>query len=77
MLSAMGMMFSCEREEGVAVLRLEHGKVNAMDLPLCDALTKQLAVLAADSCQAVVLTGAGNSFCAGVDLVRLSEGGPE
>ena len=73
----MGMMFSCEREEGVAVLRLEHGKVNAMDLPLCDALTKQLAVLAADSCQAVVLTGAGNSFCAGVDLVRLSEGGPE
>lgn len=70
-------MFSCEREEGVAVLRLEHGKVNAMDLPLCEALTKQLAVLAADSCEAVVLTGAGNSFCAGVDLVRLAEGGPE
>lgn len=77
MLSAMSMMFSCEREEGVAVLRLEHGKVNAMDLPLCEALAKQLGVLAADSCEAVVLTGAGNSFCAGVDLVRLAEGGPE
>ncbi|MSO50036.1 MAG: enoyl-CoA hydratase/isomerase family protein, partial [Acidobacteria bacterium] len=77
MLSAMSMMFSCEREEGVAVLRLEHGKVNAMDLPLCEALTKQLGVLAADSCEAVVLTGAGNSFCAGVDLVRLAKGGPE
>jgi len=69
-------MFSCEREGDIVVLRLTHGKVNAMDLPLCEALTKQLGVLAADSCNAVVLTGAGNAFSAGVDLVRLVAGGP-
>ncbi len=70
-------MFSLNTEGSIAVLRLEHGKVNAMDLPLCEALTQQVKSLASDSCRAVVITGAGNSFSAGVDLVQLTQGGAE
>lgn len=68
-------MFSIDTENPIAVLRLEHGKVNAMDLSLCEALTQQLAGLATHPCRAVVITGAGNSFSAGVDLVQLTQGG--
>jgi enoyl-CoA hydratase len=70
-------MFSIDTENPIAVLRLEHGKVNAMDLPLCEALTQQLALLATHPCRAVVITGADNSFSAGVDLVQLTQGGAE
>ena len=70
-------MFSLKAEGPVAVLRLEHGKVNAMDLPLCDSLTEQLQALTSDTCRAVVITGAGSSFSAGVDLVQLTQGGAD
>jgi enoyl-CoA hydratase len=70
-------MFSIDTENPVAVLRLEHGKVNAMDLALCEALTQQLALLATHPCRAVIITGTGNSFSAGVDLVQLTQGGVE
>ena len=68
-------MFSLTTENSITVLRLDHGKVNAMDLPLCEALTVQLQRLASDPCLGVVITGAGNSFSAGVDLVQLTQGG--
>jgi enoyl-CoA hydratase len=58
---------------GVAVLRLGHGKVNAMSLEFCEALTARFA--AVSSARAVVLTGTGHVFSAGVDLLRLTEGG--
>jgi enoyl-CoA hydratase len=67
-----------EREDDgeVAILRLAHGPVNAMDLELCEAASRQLRGLAADPAQAVVLTGAGRAFSAGVDLRRYLEEGP-
>jgi enoyl-CoA hydratase len=71
------IMFSIDTENPVAVLRLNHGKVNAMDLALCEALTQQLALLVTHPCRAVVITGTGNSFSAGVDLVQLTQGGVE
>lgn len=71
----MNTMFSCDTSGPVAVLRLEHGKVNAIDLDLCEALTRQLAALADHSCRAVIVTAAGNCFSAGVDLVQLTSGG--
>jgi enoyl-CoA hydratase len=57
----------------VTVLRLAHGKVNAMSIEFCEALTARFAEIS--SARAVVMTATGRTFSAGVDLVRLLEGG--
>jgi enoyl-CoA hydratase len=64
-----------QRTGGVAVLRLDHGKVNALDVEILDALVDRLADLSRSPAPAVVLTGTGRVFSAGVDLVRVVEGG--
>jgi enoyl-CoA hydratase len=66
-----------EDEGDVAVLRLEHGKVAALDLELLEGLGAALAELARENPASVVLTGTGSSFSAGVDLHRVVEGGRE
>jgi len=60
-------------QDGVAVLRLAHGKVNAMSMEFCEALIARFAEIS--SARAVVMTATGRTFSAGVDLVRLLEGG--
>ena len=59
----------------MAVVRLEHGKVNALDLELCQAISTTFAGPDVLGARAVVLTGAGSAFSAGVDLWRVIEGG--
>jgi enoyl-CoA hydratase len=59
--------------EGVALLRLADGKVNAMSMEFCEALTACFAEIS--PARAVVMTGTGRIFSAGVDLLRLLEGG--
>ena len=63
-----------ERDD-IAVLALAHGKANAMDVELLEALTARLQDLA-ETARAVILTGRGAMFSAGLDLVRITEGGP-
>ena len=44
-------------------------KLNAITSELCEALHAELQEIGADrSCRAVILTGAGRGFCAGLDL---------
>ncbi|WP_448609204.1 enoyl-CoA hydratase/isomerase family protein [Geodermatophilus sp. URMC 60] len=64
-------MLITEDLDDVAVLRIEHGRVGALDVELLNALTE--AVTASD--RALVITGSGSCFCAGVDLRRILDGG--
>src|SRR5262249_34374598 len=48
---------------------------NALDLELCEAITGTFAEIDAGSARAIVLTGSGKSFSAGVDLWRLLDAG--
>ena len=56
----------------VRLLKLNRpDQLNTMTAELCEALHEELREVAADrSCRAVVLTGAGRGFCAGVDHLR-------
>jgi enoyl-CoA hydratase len=64
-------MLITEDRDAVAVLRIEHGRVGALDVQLLNALAE--AVSASD--RALVITGTGSAFSAGVDLRRILDGG--
>src|ERR1700722_1322458 len=66
-------MLETEHRSGVTVLRLKHGKVNALDTELLRAITA--AMQDHDPAAAVVITGHGSAFSAGVDLKRIVDGG--
>ena len=68
-------MLRLETQDGISVLRMEHGKANAQDLELCNALTDRMAEIEALPSRAVVITGHGRFFSGGVDLKRVVAGG--
>lgn len=68
-------MIHREDRGDVTVLRMERGKVNAIDLELCTAFSTELDSLIKQNVRSVVLTAKGSTFSAGVDLVRLADGG--
>ena len=68
-------MIELTRNGAVEILRMTHGKANALDLELCEALTRQLTESARSDARALVLVGQGRMFSAGLDLVRLLDGG--
>ncbi len=70
-------MIHFERSDSVAVLRMEHGKVNAVDSELFDDLVRRLEEVESSDAAAVVLTGTGKAFSAGVDLFRILDGGSD
>jgi len=65
-------MIAVEEHTGVAVVSLARPPVNALDLPMIAELESTFARLAnATPRIGVVLTGAGNTFSAGVDTKAL------
>jgi enoyl-CoA hydratase len=67
-------MLELEECREVTIMRMQHGKVNVLDLELLLAITE--AMRAVDRARAVVITGSGSAFSAGVDLQRIVDGGP-
>jgi enoyl-CoA hydratase/carnithine racemase len=63
------------RDAGVAVLRLDNPKVNAMSTALLGELREAAEALTADPPGAVVVTGGDRVFAAGADISEF--GGPE
>ena len=66
-------MIERSETDGIVTLRLAHGKASALDIELCHELRRQLD--SSRDAGAVILTGSGNIFSAGVDLFRLVDGG--
>jgi enoyl-CoA hydratase len=69
-------MIERSQHEGILTLRLAHGKASALDVELLDALLRELDGVAEDV-RALILTGTGSIFSAGVDLFRLTQGGAD
>lgn len=70
-------MIDLETRGDVAVVQLAHGRANVLDLELCRELASTLSRLESGPARAVVLTGSGSSFSAGVDLLRVVDGGAD
>jgi len=70
-------MIEVDDREGVAVVQLAHGKVNALDLELLHGITATFTELDRNDTPAVVFTGSGRAFSAGVDLWRIIDGGAD
>ncbi len=70
-------MFDREVIGDVVQLRMCHGKANALDLEFLREISRTFEELAASDVGAVVITGTGGIFSAGVDLKRLASGGVE
>jgi enoyl-CoA hydratase len=71
----MAPMIEQERWGDVVSWRFAHGKVSALDLEFLVALDQALAAAEKDAIRALVWTGTGNAFSAGVDLHRIVQGG--
>jgi enoyl-CoA hydratase len=68
-------MIDLEVRDEVTILRIAHGKANAMDLELLEALAARIDECRRSSTRAIVMTGEGKMFSAGVDLPRIVDGG--
>ena len=63
-------MLTIEMRDDVAVVTMSHGKANALDTEFCEAIVHKLDELRSQA-KAVVWTGSGAIFSAGVDLKRV------
>ena len=59
------------------MLKLAHGKVSAIDIELGEAFIAEMKAAMDPAVKAVIVTGSGSSFSAGVDLFRVLKDGPD
>jgi enoyl-CoA hydratase/carnithine racemase len=64
-----------ERDDGIAVVTLSHGKVNALCVELLDQLHQIAEQLTRHAPRAVVVTGGPKVFAAGADITEFAERG--
>jgi enoyl-CoA hydratase len=64
-----------ETRGDIAIMKLQRGKASALDMEFTQEIMDTLGTLARSPSSAVVLTGSGTIFSAGVDLIRLQSGG--
>jgi len=67
-------MIEIKEQDGIAIVSMVHGKANAMDVDFCEAIAASFDKLRGAPARAVVLTGQGKIFSAGVDLPQLLDG---
>jgi enoyl-CoA hydratase/carnithine racemase len=65
------------RDDGIAVITLRHGKVNALSVEVLTQLDVIASQLSERSPRAVVLTGGPKVFAAGADITQFAERGGE
>ncbi len=70
-------MLEIQDRDDVATVQMLHGKVNALDGELCQALIRALSDLVENQSRALILRGNGRVFSAGIDLKRWLAEGPE
>jgi enoyl-CoA hydratase/carnithine racemase len=64
--------FETDRRDGIARIRLNRGKVNAVNEPLVEEMSATVLEIAADSsARGVLLTGSGSFFSFGFDIPEL------
>jgi enoyl-CoA hydratase len=68
-------MMDVENRQDVAILRLRHGRANALDVELCRAVLEFFEKAGRGPAVSVVITAEGGIFSAGVDLLRVLDGG--
>ncbi len=64
-------------DDGVDVITLQHGKVNALSVEVLAELRAVVAALAEDDARAVVVSGGPRVFAAGADITQFAERGGE
>jgi len=70
-------MIETTTTDGIRTIRLAHKKASGMDIELNEALREAIEGAAEDAAvNALIVTGTGSIFSAGVDLPRLIDSGP-
>src|SRR4029453_1093848 len=68
-------MIEVDDLQNVTILRLRHGRANALDVELCRELLEFFEKAGRGPAKSVVMTAEGGIFSAGGDLLRVLDGG--